>query len=508
MKCFYLTFFLISILYGLSYNTEKKKIRSRFLTIDLKPKTGQWEGWVKFSHFAPQSGIKPKQFFQNNHFFRQIIEKDEVKRGLVPFSIIPSKFHFFMILKNEEIIFKFKSEAKTYEKLSIRDLDPKNGYKVLGEYKEGSCLELYTLVRDNQDNTKRGNKQHILNLEDFNMNDEYDTQPISNLVSENWILCFEEKNERAEFYSKLNKIVNYAKRLQIKNFINDEFKGEYLKLNSLNNSEIKNKNSNLNITIQDNSTSIEKKLLPIVDQKKFLSSMINKTEPYNEREIILKKKLENQENIIRHKKISKVKQNFLAAIQQEEKLENLYLNEIKLQNQESDKLLEEKKKKEENKAHIFFNILKEQEKEEKKIKEERKIGNELNEIKQKTKKEIEKRREQLRNKIIEIKKRAAIRRLKLENEIELIKQRLIENKLKADKSGDVKTCLKLVLSPQNLINKYCQENYSLEKVSECEDRNNFCYMCCEAEIGRNHFSKRDQCYELCDKIGKNKSIKK
>jgi hypothetical protein len=537
MKFFYFTFFLILIFSGLSYNTEKKKIQSRFLTIDLKPKTGLWEGWVKFSHYAPQSGIKPKQFFQNNKFFIQKLEKDEDKRGLKPFSIIPSKFHFLISLTKKEMTFKFKSGGKVYDKLRIDEIDSRNGLKVIGEYKEGSCLEINTIVRDdfyiNDIKKTIKNREELTNFEDFNIYNTHNTPDrldttgsISQSVKENWILCFEDKNERIDFYSKLIKIVNEMKNMQIKNYVYSEFnkfnKFKFDSFSPLSPEEYKNTNKNyeisklsgqlsansknasiikLNITLKENSTFIENKLLPIVDQKEFIFSMKNKTQ-INDELLIEHCNLENEGNskMIRNKKIEIMKQNLEKALKQEDKLESLYINEIKLQSVTEDKILEDKKKKEEKKTKVFLNILKEQEKEENKLKEERKIRKELNEMKEKTKTDIEKRREELRKKILEIKTRAAIRRRKIEHEIEIIKQRLLENKLKADRNGDYKTCLKILMSPQNLINKYCQDNYKQEKLSECEDRNNFCYMCCEAEIGGNHISKRDQCYDLCDRI--------
>jgi hypothetical protein len=543
MKFFYFTFFLILMISGLSYNTEKKKIQSRFLTIDLKPKTGLWEGWVKFSHYAPQSGIKPKQFFQNNKFFIQKLEKDEDKRGLKPFSIIPSKFHFLMSLTKKEMTFKLKSGGKVYDQLRIDEIES-NGLKVIGEYKEGSCLEINTIVRDdfyiNDIKKTLQKREELKNFEDINMyNTQYTpdrldtTGSIEQSVRENWILCFEDKNERIDFYSKLIKIVNEMKNMQIKHVVFNELnnfnKFKDFKLDSLSPfspEEHKNKNYEisklsgqlsshqknastikLNITLKDNSTFIENKLLPIVDQKEFIFSMKNKTQLNDELLIepcSLENENENEGNVkmIRNKKIEIMKQNLEKALKQEDKLESLYINEIKLQSLTEDKILEEKKKKEEKKTKVFLNILKEQEKEENKLKEERKIRKELNEMKEKTKTDIEKRREELRKKILEIKTRAAIRRLKIEHDIEIIKQRLLENKLKADRNGDYKTCLKILMSPQNLINKYCQDNYKQEKLSECEDRNNFCYMCCEAEIGGNHISKRDQCYDLCDRISR------
>jgi len=67
------------------------------------------------------------------------------------------------------------------------------------------------------------------------------------------------------------------------------------------------------------------------------------------------------------------------------------------------------------------------------------------------------------------------------------------------KKGDPNKCFSV--KSQKDINSYCECNYKDQLLQkECKDKSQFCYLCCDNEIGKINQANLDCCYNRCDKI--------
>lgn len=184
-----------------------------------------WNGWVKFIHYCEDSPIKPKTFFSNNKYFLQTLEKSDMKLMKRGYIIIPSKLHFYLRLLKDRIIFKFnnKSDQDTsYDELLVKNILPldfsnpqSSNIKNLGDFTEGSCVEIFT---KNRENTPKELNQ-------------FTTREI-------WVICFEDKIQREVFLETLIKLKLESQKNQFeikRDYIENHLRvGEIIKDGQLN----------------------------------------------------------------------------------------------------------------------------------------------------------------------------------------------------------------------------------------------------------------------------------
>jgi hypothetical protein len=173
-----------------------------------------WQGWGKYFHYEDVTEItKPKDFFVNNEYFAQkVLRKDYDKKDKIGYLNIPSKFHFFIsVTENNLIILSSRARKlfKIQDTLHIDLIKPipldstdKGGVESLGEFDEGNCLQVFTLVPSSGPNA------------DFK-NTKDDGNP------ENWVLCFDSVNERSELMQILRKIKMLKEKANGDHFLRD-----------------------------------------------------------------------------------------------------------------------------------------------------------------------------------------------------------------------------------------------------------------------------------------------
>lgn len=202
MKClclFVLWIMMFSCLVEIqTLESERKKTLEELLGVKGNHKHGKklkiprgpvmWEGWVKFIYYTnSESPDRPKNFFQNNHFFHQKVLKSEFKSKDNKGSLnVPSRFHFFGKLMKDQ--FNFLSTRRisitknfaTFDISSILPIDESNKFhssiRDLGNFAEGNCLQVFTKVP-------------------ASYNPNFDPK-VDNSNSVNWLICFEKPKVR------------------------------------------------------------------------------------------------------------------------------------------------------------------------------------------------------------------------------------------------------------------------------------------------------------------------
>lgn len=86
----------------------------------------------------------------------------------------------------------------------------------------------------------------------------------------------------------------------------------------------------------------------------------------------------------------------------------------------------------------------------------------------------------------------------IQSKIDIYKNEITKKLLNAGKNGNYEEC-DPERSSDEIIN-YCSINYDKDqtKKSDCIQKNNFCFMCCESEYGDLHLDLRSNCYSKCE----------
>jgi hypothetical protein len=143
--------------------------------------------------------------------------------------------------------------------------------------------------------------------------------------------------------------------------------------------------------------------------------------------------------------------------------------------------------------------IEEKEQQDIKLKEKRQLEQAGDGIIRDTEEVINKKRNALKKKIMEIRKTTERRKRLIENKINLIRGKMAAAVVVANKVGNTETC-KAKRGKQNEINSYCDEFVinDVEKNKDCKIVENFCPICCETEFGTVQYNNRAKCYDMCD----------
>ncbi len=119
-------------------------------------------------------------------------------------------------------------------------------------------------------------------------------------------------------------------------------------------------------------------------------------------------------------------------------------------------------------------------------------------------KNIKKKREELRNKLLAMRRDSKRKERLAKLKMDKLRNQITKKLINASKKGNLQLCDPE--RPSNDIVQYCQNNYkdSYVKMNECVKNDNFCYMCCETEYGELHLEDRSVCYMKCDDFYINK----
>jgi len=131
--------------------------------------------------------------------------------------------------------------------------------------------------------------------------------------------------------------------------------------------------------------------------------------------------------------------------------------------------------------------------------EKRQGDNEVNEIKDEVKIEVDMKRRQMMRKVANLRKRAKRRKAALENQLSRIRMKIAHDIMEANKDGNMELCRKGNKSALAR-NGYCDNNFMTNYIKnyDCKQKESFCYMCCENEFGNNFLDRREECYDMCD----------
>jgi hypothetical protein len=202
---------------------------------------------------------------------------------------------------------------------------------------------------------------------------------------------------------------------------------------------------------------------------------------------------ENMEKII-----IKTQQAALLALEKELKLENVVEKEeesrqIKIDKEYYKKLEEVKKQKE-----IIEKAINEKKSLSDLYSEKAKIKKKVKQIKDQVQNEIQKIRDDLKQRMLSLQKEKTRKRESVKNKIEETKKEISKKLIRASRRGNADECISRKTSEEMV--KYCEVNYehNIEKIKECSSRDNFYYLCCESEFGDLHLEERSACYSKCD----------
>jgi hypothetical protein len=198
------------------------------------------------------------------------------------------------------------------------------------------------------------------------------------------------------------------------------------------------------------------------------------------------------------KVILKTQQLAIKAIEKELTVENIIekeeeLKQKKLQDQVNSEFEKIKKQRD-----MIQQALKEKKKQAELYANKLMLKKKLKQIGENVRRQVEKIREDLKARIRSKKNDENRKRQIVLNKISYIKKDISKDLLRASKNGNYEEC-----NPERQaseIVEYCTQNYEHdnEKMNECVQNNQFCYLCCESEYGELHLESREVCYDKCD----------
>ena len=230
-----------------------------------------------------------------------------------------------------------------------------------------------------------------------------------------------------------------------------------------------------------------------------LASMNIDSSEVDEREKLINSKLNEETELFLDKKLEKNQQTALKALTRELNLEERLKREEMMKAKEETKVVLSKMNFEIKKKEKLEEALEEKEEQDVQLKSQRETTRQASSILTETEEEINKKRNQLKKKILEIRKMTERRKRLIESKISLIRGKMTEEIVQANKAGSIETCQTTKENPAE-IKKYCDDNITSDynKNLECKTEEGFCYACCESEFGAVQYNNRAKCYDMCD----------
>jgi len=133
-------------------------------------------------------------------------------------------------------------------------------------------------------------------------------------------------------------------------------------------------------------------------------------------------------------------------------------------------------------------------------KEKAQAVSEIERIKKEAMKTLRKKREMLKQKILEMRRINERKKNMLKYQLFRLRQRMAKKIVKCNHKGNMKLCPR---GRDDSIKRkdYCDYHFSEDypKYLECQNEYDFCFLCCETEFGNLFPDKREHCYKLCDR---------
>jgi hypothetical protein len=259
--------------------------------------------------------------------------------------------------------------------------------------------------------------------------------------------------------------------------------------------------------IKDFKYNCAKKLLGSIETD-ITASLKNNEDPINKISRIQNKAME-EENIktaIKEKTLDIQFEEFKRQTRDLLSKEDEY--EVKLEQQEKDRIemetqmIQEAKKREEESARRLLNDIQTLAQNDASYKmKEQSIKKEMKDMMDEVQGKISQKREKLVSKLNRMRTIKDLNEKKAAKELMDVKREIGQKMANMSKQGNISQCL--TKNPA-LIEGYCTANIqSLEMQIECKKPNQFCYMCCETEIGAINKDNLTCCYNKCDNIASN-----
>lgn len=213
---------------------------------------------------------------------------------------------------------------------------------------------------------------------------------------------------------------------------------------------------------------------------------------------VITDKLEKKFNMEKTDSVNDTQKDVLKAINREIDIEELIRKEEMLRTQERIKSKMDEFKHEEKKKEKLEEALTKQQESQTTVVSNLKTQQNILEIKKEAEKDVQSRREALKQKIQKIRLLADRRTRIIQQKINIIRNKMTRTVVEAAKNGDQDICKRSSLK-QELMNSYCDENLidDYAKNAECKTSDNFCFSCCDNEFGQANVTGKENCYQYC-----------
>lgn len=202
-----------------------------------------------------------------------------------------------------------------------------------------------------------------------------------------------------------------------------------------------------------------------------------------------------------HKKVEDAEQQSLMKLEKEARLESLLEIEENVKEEEENNILSSKINQEKKKEECLVKAFEEKALEEKAKLDEYRAEVRIKEINHETLEELMKKREKIKERILNMRKKNQRRQKTMNEEIVHIRTQMANKIQKLAKKGNTNKCFLDNLLEKSKILKanYCGTIKNAKLRVDCLQPGGFCYACCENEIGDAYIKEREDCYDKCDK---------
>ena len=226
-------------------------------------------------------------------------------------------------------------------------------------------------------------------------------------------------------------------------------------------------------------------------KEEFIQQKINKIKENTNKE--------EQYHLIKKKKETEAMT--MSALMKEKQLEELLLKEEAEREQQELEEIKVQLENEKKKKDCMQKAIKEKELESQVTLSTSEAEREIQKIKEKVQHEIQIKRNEIQQKIKQMRMKNERKKRALLQQIQVIRTETAGHIERVSRKGDINTCKAITsltdqAQKQDKINEYCT-NSLLSAIPDCTT--NFCYSCCENEFGELYAKERNECYEtLCN----------
>jgi len=236
---------------------------------------------------------------------------------------------------------------------------------------------------------------------------------------------------------------------------------------------------------------------PQIKQKRMEVEIEAKNEKFDR---IKDKENEDDQKVIQ-KKVEANTKIALQAVEKENKYEQLAMEEELMREREEENNLNVLVESERDKEACMEREIKKKQKMQSMKKQEALMEDKAEEIQKQASLQVLASRESFKKRMDRLKRTAERKRKNARKAVTEIRTKMAGLLVNDNKVGNYSLCNPT--QAQTAMNQYCQTNFATDPdtnkdcVASPED---FCYVCCENEFGRNHMELRDRCYKLCDDV--------